>query len=147
MLWVYLNWSSLFAVRFALHHHFLQCLLCGEQDFHMYRIYGWWVFLLRCFLTCCLRLRRRDLREQPSSVSLLSIHLHFCRSKDRLIAVSCLAWLCAKSYKGVINLDWSAFGDVCTGVRSGTVRFLGVCLSKCVLMQWFPCFTHSAVRQ
>ena len=51
---------------------------------------------------------RRDFGEL-SSVSLPCIHLHFCRSTERLIAVSCLACLCAKSYKGVINLDLSAF--------------------------------------
>lgn len=62
-----------------------------------------------------------------SSFSLLCTHLHFCRSRECLIAVSCLACLCAKSYKGVINLDLSAvvgvFVCAFTGVRWRTVGF------------------------
>lgn len=48
-------------------------------------------------------------------------HLHFCRSKKCLFAVSCLAWLCAKSYKGAIDLDLSAFVG----------EFVCVCLTYC----------------
>lgn len=88
---------------------------------------------------------------EKSSFSLPCTHLHFCRSRECLIAVSCLACLCAKSYKGVINLDLSAvvgvFVCAFTGVRWRTVGFFVfwgevgescICLSKCVLMQWFP---------
>lgn len=132
-----------FPVRFTLHHHFLRCLFCREQDIHMHRVYGRWVYFSLLATVVCKRLGL----GQPC-VSFLSIHLHFCRSRECLIALSCLACLCAKSYKGVINLHWSAFVGVFVRVclhwceiRDRT--FLGVwaCLSKCVLMQQFPCFT------
>lgn len=59
-------------------------------------------------------------------------HLHFCRSKECLFAVSCLAWLCAKSYKGVIDLDLSAFVGEFVCVCRFIVRW-GDCLCfKCV---------------
>lgn len=102
---------------------------------------------LLCFFLCQLQLYKRDFGEK-SSFSLPCTHLHFCRSRECLIAVSCLACLCAKSYKGVINLDLSAvvgvFVCAFTGVRWRTVGFFVfwgevgescICLSKCVLMQ------------
>lgn len=81
---------------------------------------------LLCFFLCQLQLSKRDFGEK-SSFSLPCTHLHFCRSRECLIAVSCLACLCAKSYKGVINLDLSAvvgvFVCAFTGVRWRTVGF------------------------
>lgn len=87
---------------------------------------------------------------EKSSFSLPCTHLHFCRSRECLIAVSCLACLCAKSYKGVINLDCSC-RCICVClywcemencgvffVFWGEVGESCICLSKCVLMQWFP---------
>lgn len=110
-------------------------------------------FFYSFFFFCWLRLCVKDLVRQLC-VSFLSIHLHFCRSRECLIALSCLACLCAKSYKRVINLDWSAFVGVFVCVclhwcESGDCTSLGVwaCLSKCVLMQQFPCFTHFSVCQ
>lgn len=93
----------LIAVRFTLHHHFLRCLFCREQDINMHRIYGRWV-LSR---VSSLLVFWEDFGEL-SPVSPPCNHLHFCRSRKRLLAVGCLACLCAKSYKGVINLDLSA---------------------------------------
>lgn len=96
---------------FSLHHHFLQCLFCREQDINMHRIYGRWVSLrlkqVACFFPFASYSCIKETLGEKSSFSLPCTHLHFCRSRECLIAVSCLACLCAKSYKGVINLDCS----------------------------------------
>lgn len=126
---------------FSLHHHFLQCLFCREQDINMHRIYGRWVSLrlkqVACFFPFASYSCIKETLGEKSSFSLPCTHLHFCRSRECLIAVSCLACLCAKSYKGVINLDLSAvvgvFVCAFTGVRWRTVGFfcfLGGCGGK-----------------
>lgn len=134
-----------FAVRFTLHHHFLQCLFCRKQDIHLHRIYGRWVsvqhFSLQAF-DCV----ENSLNHWASIYTL--------QTRESLISVNCLACLCAKSYMGVTFLDWSAFVGVFVRVglnwcEMSDCMFLGMwaCLFKCVLMQQFPCFTNVLLCQ
>lgn len=60
-----------------------------------------------CCFFCQPKLRSRALWDLPH-VSLSSNHLHFCRSTKCPTAMCCVASLCAKSYRGVINSDLSA---------------------------------------
>lgn len=117
-------------MRFTLHHHFLRCLFCREQDINMHRIYGRWV-LSR---VSSLLVFWEDFGEL-SPVSPPCNHLHFCRSRKRLLAVRCLACLCAKSYKGVINLDLSASVRGSEYVCRLVWDVVLFCLSVCVFVQ------------
>lgn len=96
-------------VWFSLHYHLLRSLFRWEQNIHMHWIHGRQVSF--CLFLFLIPSRVPAVGETSGTfplVSWLCIHLHVCRSKARLTAVSCLACLCAKSYKVVINLDLSA---------------------------------------